>query len=55
MGADNYFNRNRGPWSLEETLQMFNYVCIATGVQILRKSRSVRFDTETKANLKFEL
>jgi len=30
MGADNYLMRNRGPWSLQEALTMFNLVCKAT-------------------------
>ena len=55
MGADNYFNRNKGPWTLEESLQMFNLVCKATQAQILRQSRSVRFDSRSKAGKRFEL
>lgn len=54
MGADNYFSRNRGPWSLEEGLKMFNLVCKATGAQIVRKSRTVRF-SDDKSSKRFEL
>lgn len=55
MGADNYFNRNKGPWTLEESLQMFNLVCKATQAQILRQSRSVKFESNTKTGKRFEL
>lgn len=54
MGADNYFSRNRGPWSLEESLTMFNLVCKATGAEIIRKSRNVRFSNE-KSSKRYEL
>ena len=54
MGADNYFSRNRGPWSLDESLTMFNLVCKATGAEIIRKSRNVRFSNE-KSSKRYEL
>ncbi len=30
LGAENYAIRNRGPWSLNEALNLFNLVCKAT-------------------------
>lgn len=57
MGAENFAARLRGPWSLEEALQMFELVCQATQIQILRKSRRVKLDSEKPAGIKkaFEL
>ena len=54
MGAENFASRLKGPWSLEEALQMFRLVCTATEVDIMRSSRSVKF-CEGKSNKKFEL
>ena len=56
MGADNYFNRRRGPWLLDEVLQMFTLVCKATGIQILRQSRKVTFkEGQTNAKQPYQL
>lgn len=55
MGQENYSLRLKGPWSLEESLLMFNLVCEATQVQILRKQRSVEIDPNPAKPKKFEL
>jgi hypothetical protein len=55
MGAENYFMRNKGPWSLLEALTLFNLVCKATEIDILRKSMSVKFEEKGQKSKRFEV
>ena len=55
MGAENYLMRNRGPWSLQEALTMFNLVCKATQAKILRSSMTVNFINKANSSKRFEV
>lgn len=47
--------RNKGPWSLLEALTLFNLVCKATEIDILRKSMSVKFEEKGQKSKRFEV
>lgn len=37
MGADNFSNKKKGPWSLEEGLELLKIICVATDGNFLKK------------------
>lgn len=52
MGEESAPQRDLGPWSLKEGLNLFESVCTATGVKAMRKSRTVEYADRTSSDKK---
>jgi len=52
LGGDNWQLRNKGPWTLEEGLELVNFVCAATDCNLVAKNKPVKIKYGKKEGIK---